>query len=151
MKNLFNAQDAIELQHRLQKLTPTAQPKWGRLTATTVLCHLADPLRVALGEKTAEPLRAPLRLPGISHAVVWVLPWPKGAPTAPEFLPGGGMTEATTFAGDKRALEEVLQKFCRTPSDAALQPNPVFGKLSRRAWGRLMWRHLNHHLQQFGL
>ena len=106
---------------------------------------------MALGQKDAKPLRTPLGLPGISDAVVWVLPWPKGAPTAPEFLPGTGMTTPTDFERDKAALVDVLRQFSEREVTSSFSPSPVFGRLSRRAWGRLMWRHLDYHLHQFGV
>jgi Protein of unknown function (DUF1569) len=96
-------------------------------------------------------MRGPLALPGIAHAVVWIMPWPKGAPTTPRFLPGTGMTPSSAFEADKQALLAVLRRFGETSPDRAFAPNPVFGRLSRRGWGRLMWRHLDHHLRQFGL
>lgn len=151
MKNLFNSTDTAELLRRLAGLTPNAKPRWGSLMPGALLCHLADPLRVALGEKEAQSFRSPLRLPGLAHAVVWILPWPKSAPTAPEFLPGSGMTDPTQFAQDQRTLLEVLERFCNVPAHKTLAANPVFGRLSRRSWGRLMWRHIDHHMRQYGL
>ena len=151
MKNWFNPGDAADLIRRLDDLTPDGRPKWGSFTPQALLCHLADPVRVAMGEKAAKPLRGALALPGIAHAIVWFLPWPRAAPTAPEFLPGAGMTTPKEFKEDKRVLVDVLCRFSETPKGKALSPNPVFGRLSRRAWGRLMWRHLDHHLRQFGL
>lgn len=151
MKNWFDPGDPDAVLQRLERLTPDARPRWGALSAREMLCHLADLARVALGEKTARRVDGPLRLPGIAHAVVWLLPWPKGAPTAPEALPGRGMTEPREFQADKRALIEVLGRFGTTPADQAFAPNPVFGSLSRRGWGRFMWRHVDHHLRQFGV
>ena len=151
LKNWFNERDATDVLRRLERLSATAQPKWGALTPSTLVCHLADPVRLALGEKSASRVRSPIGLPGIAHLVVWVLPWPKGAPAAPEFLPGTGMTPPGDFERDKRTLVDLLKRFSAVPADRALVSNPVFGSLSRRAWGRLMWRHLDHHLRQFDL
>ena len=136
---------------RLERLNVTARPRWGAFTPTTLVCHLADPVRLALGEKSAPPVRRPIGRPGIAHLVVWVLPWPKGAPTAPEFLPGTGMTPPDSFEIDKRTLVDLLKRFSAVPPGRVLADSPVLGHLSRRAWGRLMWRHLDHHLRQFGL
>ena len=151
MKNLFNPGDGSDLFRRLDGLKSDARPRWGSLTPGALMCHLADPIRVALGEKQANPLPGPLGVPGIAHAVVWLLPWPKGAPTAPEFLPGGGMTPPDEFQADKRVLVDLLRRFESTPPGSTFPPSPVFGHLSRRGWGRLMWRHVDHHLRQFGL
>lgn len=151
MKNWLNPVDAAELVERLGHLRPDSRPRWGTMTPAALLCHLADPVRVALGEKKARRVTGPLGLPGIAHAVVWLLPWPKGAPTAPEFLPGGGLTMPQEFEADRRALIDVLRRFAETSVDTVFAPSPVFGRLSRRSWGRLMWRHVEHHLRQFDL
>ena len=90
-------------------------------------------------------------MPGIAHFVVWLMPWPKRAPTAPAFLPDGGMTKSTDFQQDKQTLVDALRRLSDVSTQRVLAPSPVFGQLSRRAWGRLMWRHVDHHLRQFGL
>lgn len=72
-------------------------------------------------------------------------------PTTPEFLPGTGMTKSTEFQQDKQTLVDTLQRLSDVSPQRVLAPSPVFGQLSRRGWGRLMWRHLDHHLRQFGL
>lgn len=151
MKNWFNSADAADIRRRLDGLKPESRPQWGNMSAGEVLCHLADTVRVPLGEKDTKRKSGPFGIPGIAHMVVWVAPWPKGAPTAPEFLPGAGMTTPEEFGADKQALLAALERLSRTGPDQALPPSPVFGRLSRRAWGRLMWRHLDHHLRQFGL
>ena len=151
MKNWFNHDDADDLLRRLDGLTPDLRPRWGRFTPGAVVCHLADPIRVALGEKPAGPVSGPFAFAPLAAAVVWWLPWPKGAPTAPEFHPERGMTVPRQFDADKRALVDILRRLSQTPPDAPLSPSPVFGRLSHRGWGRVTWRHLDHHLRQFGL
>ena len=151
LANWFDERDATELLRRLESLTPDARPRWGSFSPSQVVCHLTDPVRVALGEKQAARLAGPLSTPGLAHFVVWLAPWPKGAPTAPEFLPDRGMTKSTEFLQDKQTLVDALRRFSDIAPQRALPPNPVFGELSRRGWGRLVWRHLDHHLRQFGL
>lgn len=151
MKNWCNRNDASALLQRLEGLKPDARPLWGSMTASVLLCHLADPVRIALREKTAKRTPSPLGMPVMADLAVWVMPWPKGSPTAPEFLPGSGMTPPTTFEQDKRTLLEVMQRFSSAPPSFEWGSSPVFGKLSRSAWGRMIWRHMDHHLRQFGL
>lgn len=149
MKNWFNPADAEALTARLRRLTPDLRPRWGKMSAPEAVVHLADPCRTALGDKPAKMLGGPLSLPGISQLVLWIAPWPKGAPTTPDYLPGTGMSNVTEFEADRRALLGLLERM--TSHRAEFAPNPVFGKLSRRGWGRQVWRHLDHHLRQFGL
>ena len=151
MKNWFNPADAEALTVRLQRFTPDLRPRWGKMSPNEVLPHLADPFRTALGDKPVKPLGGPLSMPGISQLVLWVLPWPKGAPTAREYLPGTGMTSATDFEADRQTLLGLLRRFTDFPATSSLAANPVFGPLSRRGWGRQAWRHIDHHLRQFGM
>lgn len=151
MKNWFNLSDRTALLARLDKLSADRPALWGRMTAHQVVCHLADPIRVALGDRTAQRVRTVFGWPGIGLLTVWLFPWPKGAPTAPEFLAGRGMTSPSEFEKDKQTLLELLQRFSDFSEGKELGASPVFGVLNRRSWGRLMWRHVNHHLGQFGV
>ena len=119
------------------------------MTAGEMVCHVSDPVRAALGDKPLKKESSPIGLPVISTLAVWVAPWPKGAPTSDAFIAGRGMTPPDEFLADKAELLALLQRFTEYPEDRELGESPVFGRLSRRAWGRLQWRHLDHHLRQF--
>jgi hypothetical protein len=150
MKNWLDADHAQALLARLEKLAASNKPRWGTFSAHQAICHLAEPVRIALGEKQAAQLASPLARPGLAQFVTWIAPWPKSAPTVPEFLPGKGMTSPTEFERDLQTLVSLLHRFSVWPANHNYAPSPVFGRLSNRAWGRLMWRHMDHHLRQFG-
>ncbi len=151
MKNLLNISDCEALIARLENLTPDSQRRWGTMHPGQVMAHMTDPLRVAIGDRVAQPMNSIFSNPIVSALVVWWMPWPKGAPTADEFIQGKGGTLPTEFLRDKQALLLAIHRFGHQPASEAFQPSPVFGNISRRAWGRLMWRHIDHHLRQFGL
>lgn len=151
MKNLLENADREALIARLQNLRPDCQRRWGTMTAQQVVPHLTDPLRVAIGDRTAQPMNAIFSKPVISTLAVWCMPWPKGAPTAEEFIQGKQGTPPAEFERDKQTLLLAIHRFANHPKDEAFRSNPVFGLLSRRSWGRLMWRHFDHHLRQFGV
>ncbi|MBK9335991.1 MAG: DUF1569 domain-containing protein [Lewinellaceae bacterium] len=151
MKNLLENADRDALIARLQNLRPNSQARWGVMTAGQIVPHLTDPLCVAIGDRPAQPMNSVFSNPVVSFLTVWWLPWPKSAPTAAEFIPGKGGTPPAEFERDKQALLLAIHRFAQYPENDLFRPNPVFGRLSRRAWGRLMWRHIDHHLRQFGL
>jgi len=146
MPSLLDPTDRETILQRLGRLTPSHKPKWGTLTAPRLLCHLADQLRVAVGDLPTvhrdsflsrtllkwvvvySPLRAP---PGKVH-------------TAPEML----TSVPTSWNADLQACETLIGRLAATPT-AAFQP--MFGPLSHNGWGRLCWKHLDHHLRQFGV
>ena len=147
MKNLLNYNDRESILSRLQSLQAGNQRKWGKLTVQEILPHLTDPFRAAMHEKPGAPQKSPLYNTLLGKAMRNFVPWPKSAPTDPGFLPGTGMTPPTDFDHDKQTLLLTIHRFVHF--DGLLAEHSVFGPMDHRAWGRLMWRHLDHHLRQF--
>jgi hypothetical protein len=79
--------------------------------------------------------------------VVYWLPWPEGAPTAPELI----SRVPASWAGEVADVAGLLERVARQPRDLPFAEHPAFGRLSRRAWGVLVYRHTDHHLRQFGV
>jgi hypothetical protein len=112
-----------------------------------MVAHLADGLRMALGDLPCEPKKVPIRYPPLKQLIVYWLPWPEGAPTAPELIsriPASWTVEVADLAS-------LLERLARQPRDNGFPEHPAFGHLSRRAWGVLVYRHMDHHLRQFGV
>ena len=149
MKNLLKDNDREAILARLQNLTAQHRGKWGKLTVEQILPHLTDPLRVAIGEKNGTPQNSPLYDTFLGRIMYRFVPWPKGAPTDPCFLPGTGMTDPIHFEQDKQTLILTIHRFAHYNQPVA--DSLVFGPMSHHDWGRLMWRHLDHHLRQFGV
>lgn len=147
MKTVWNEQDRRELQERVVRLNPEAKGQWGRMTAPQMLAHLTDALRMALGDLPCESKKLPIRYPPLKQLIVYLLPFPKGAPTAPELVGRA----ALSWRGETSDLVLLLDRMGRAPADFAWPEHPAFGALSRRAWGVLVYRHMDHHLRQFGV
>lgn len=148
MKNLLNYDDRQAIIARLQTLTPQSRGKWGKLTVQQIVPHLTDPFRAAMGEKATVSQKSLLYNTLLGRAMRNFVPWPKGAPTDPAFLPGTGGTSATDFDHDVQTLLLTIHRFIAF--DGLIAEHSVFGAMDKAAWGRLMWRHLDHHLRQFG-
>lgn len=151
MKNLNNPNDLKEIINRLDKLKSANKGKWGKLRIEELIPHLTDPIRCVLGEKDCVPLDNPVLKGPVGKLMLRYLPWPKGAPTSKSFLPGTGLTDPVQFEKDKSQLVEIINRFVNTTDQYQFKPNPVFGQLSKKDIGRLYWRHLDHHLKQFGV
>lgn len=147
MPTLFDPSAREKIIARLSNLTSDRRPLWGRLDAARVQTHLSDQLRMALGDVVCKPKNTPFQYPVIRQLIVYVLPWPKGAPTAPELL----ATAPAEFEADKQTLLQLIERVGTRKPEESFGVHPAFGRLSRRAWGVLAWRHLDHHLRQFGL
>lgn len=131
---------------RLKTLTPTAQPQWGTFTAPRLLCHLADQLRVGLGEIPTIPRGSFATRTILKWIVVYtpMRPPPGKAQTSPEML----TTAPAGWDADLRVCEQLVERLATATSAPA---HPFFGALSPSGWGRLAWKHFDHHLRQFGV
>ncbi|MCC6538725.1 MAG: DUF1569 domain-containing protein [Bryobacterales bacterium] len=148
MPTIFEAAPRAKLLERFARLRPDTKPQWGKMSAGQMMGHCTAGLAMMLGERTVAPRGGPLRLPPLRYLIIHVLPWPHGAPTAPELI-------MPPYAGDWTADQAALQRAveaagARGPAGPWAE-HPAFGALSSHSAGVLMWRHLDHHLRQFGL
>ena len=132
---------------RLERLRPDAGPRWGRMDASRMLVHVTDALRMATGELQCTASRSPLMLPIVKQCVMFYLPWPKGARTAPELL----IRRPEQWTNEVAALRAAIDAFTARSPDGPWPRHPFFGRLRGVEWGRFMYRHLDHHLTQFGV
>jgi hypothetical protein len=145
-KTLLEPEVERELQQRLGRLSQDAPGRWGRMSAAQMLGHVAAALRMATGDLVIAPRKTPLRLFPVKQLIVFVLPFPHNAPTAPALIARG----TVDFEAERRTVGELLESFAN--SDLPTWRNhPVFGPLTRDEWGVLAWKHVDHHFRQFGV
>ena len=147
MKTLLAERDREAILARVARLEATTPARWGRMQAPQMIAHLVQALRMATGELPVRPKRTPLRYPVIKHLVMYVLPMPKGLPTAPELLtrvPDSWEAEIGAFRG-------ALERFAQRSRDAEWPAHPVFGPFTAHEWGVQAHSHMDHHLRQFGV
>ena len=147
MKTMWDAGARREIRDRIATLTWDRRGAWGSFTAPKMVCHLAESLKMALGELPVQPKRVPIRYPPLKQLIVYVLPFPKGVPTAPELL----ARQPKEWSADVADLQSLVDRVATLGPGAQFADHPAFGRLSRRAWGVLMYRHMDHHLRQFGV
>jgi hypothetical protein len=82
----------------------------------------------------------------LKHLILYVLPFPKGAPTAPELKPA----VAGSLEEERKALLELLERIGTGPQEGVGPAHPLFGPLTWREWGVATYKHTDHHLKQFG-
>ena len=133
---------------RITKLSADTRPAWGKLHATGMLAHLNDSYRMCTGELKVRSKNGPLRYTPIKQLIIYVLPFPKGAPTAPELL---ARADSASLDAEKAAFAAMVEQLGALRRDAPLQEHPAFGPLTRDQYGALMAKHTEHHFRQFGL
>ena len=150
--SLFDEAKRNEIIARINKLTPEAKGLWGKMNANQMICHCTDSLRGCLGEldnKTDESNFLSRTL--IKFLVLYVMPIPKDVPTSKRVDQMQDGTKPTDFESDHKTLLEFIEKMTSKPDDFKWSPHFKFGALSREQWGILSYKHINHHLKQFGV
>jgi hypothetical protein len=136
------------LQRRLRALTPASARRWGRMSVDQMLWHLNAGFDHALGRLPATRSSVP-RLPGtLLKLLVFNLPWPRGrTPTSPTFLAAGQYD----FDAERVRTQALIDEMFARSMDTTWPPNATLGPMSGRDWSRLMAKHVDHHLRQFGV
>jgi len=151
MRNVFKERDRVELLRRIEELDPERQPIWGTMTVHQAICHLNDAFLAALGPRPVEPMGSWFHRTVMRFAAFTLpIPWPKGVPTHPQWDQTDGGTRPEDIRTDHERLVTLLGQFADT-NGRGLDPHPIFRDLTRGEWGRWAWRHVDHHLRQFGV
>lgn len=147
MKTFFDDRLRGDLLSRMQNITPESRPRWGKMNAEQMLAHITEAMRMAVGEIKPRPKNLFMRHAPFRQLIVYWLPWPKGAPTAPELLP----SDCGSCERSKSEITRLAGEIGARANDTEWPDHPAFGKLGQRGWGALTWRHFDHHLRQFGV
>ena len=147
MGSILKSSDRAAIVNRLQSLSASSAGRWGSMDVAAMLQHLRLSAEMALGELTmpSSSKRAFQVFP-LKHLILYVLPFPKGAPTAPALKPG----LETPLEQERTALLSLLERIASGPDEGAGPSHPLFGPLTWRQWGVLTYKHADHHLRQFG-
>lgn len=149
MKSLFEPEVTREIVDRINRLTAGTRPLWGKMRVEQMLAHMQPPLRVALGEeKLKKGLMGFLFGRIAKKQLVKESPFKKNLPTAPSFI----VKEEKNFEEEKSRVIDLVQRFAKEPTEKLdTRVHPFFGKLTADEWNILHWKHLDHHLRQFGV
>ena len=147
MGSILNERDRSEISSRLRSLSVSSKGRWGSMGVEGMLQHLCLSARMALGELTVPSANKRVcQVFPLKHLILYVLPFPKGAPTARELKP----VDAASFEQERAALLELLERIGAGPSEGEGPAHPLFGPLTWREWGVATYKHTDHHLKQFG-
>jgi hypothetical protein len=147
VKNLFDPAVKQEIIHRINQLTPSSPPLWGKMNVAQMLAHLQMPMGVAIGAHTLKgnPFMK-LVLPLFKKMLWDEKPYKKSLPTDKTFVMTG---ETKDFETEKGKLLGMVNRF--TEANMVTEVHPVFGKMTKEQWSKATWKHFDHHLQQFGV
>lgn len=150
LPDIFSKQVADGVIERINKLTPDTQPKWGKMSVGQMLAHCNVTYEMAYEKKHAAPkglIKLMLKLI-VKKVVTSEVPYKHNTRTGPAFL----MTEDKDFNTEKNRLINYISKTQQLGSSAFQNKESLsFGPLSATEWNNMFYKHLDHHLTQFGV
>lgn len=148
IRNLFEPDAVAELKERLDKLKPDSARRWGKMTPAQAMAHYAAQMEMIQG-KTFPPRSLLGRIFGrVAKAkILGEEPLPRNAPTDKYFL----IVDQRDLDTERERVRRLLDGFVRGgPAACTRHPHSFFGPMTPEEWARLMYKHLDHHLRQFG-
>lgn len=151
MKNIFEKEVTEEVINRINTLTTHSKAKWGKMNVSQMLAHCNIQYETIYeSNKFPKPngfVRLMLRL-FVKGKVVGSKPYKKNGRTAPYFVIDG----KKDFNAEKERLIDYLEKTQVLGVDHLLDRDAgSFGKLKVQEWSNFFYKHIDHHLQQFGV
>ena len=149
MKTLFDRTVVEEVKARVRSVRRDSPRQWGKMSATQAIAHCAKGMEMAVGDlrpprvfigRIFGPLVKPLAIGNDQ-------PMKRNAPTAPELVVSG----EPDLDVERERLCALIDRFAvGGPAQCTTHPHAFFGRLAPEQWADLMYKHLDHHLRQFG-
>jgi hypothetical protein len=148
MKNLFEPDAHSEIRRRLADLRPDSERQWGKMTAAQMLAHCSAWTEMALGFKSS-PRSLIGRIFG-RVAIASVMnekPIRRNMPTDKSLI----VSDERSFEVERQRLLEWTDRFTAGgPEKCTTHPHSFFGKMTPTEWATMAYKHMDHHLRQFG-
>jgi len=150
MKNLFEAARVQEVKMRTAKLRPDSNRLWGKMNPAQALAHCSSGIEWAVGDRI--PPR--MWIGRIMGRIVKPLvlgndePMRRNSPTAKDLV----VQDERDLETERRRLCGLIDRFAAAGTEGCTRhPHSFFGRLTPEEWATLMYKHLDHHLRQFGV
>ncbi len=149
LPNIFNQNVADQVIGRINNLKPTTQPQWGKMNATQVLAHCNVTYEMAFENKHKPNFVMAIMLKAfVKKVVVTEVPYKKSSQTAPAFI----IKDDRNFEKEKNRLIGYINKGVEMGENSFEgKVSHSFGVLSKTEWNNMFYKHIDHHLVQFGV
>jgi Protein of unknown function (DUF1569) len=145
MKSLFEKEGYEEIRSRLNSLAENSKKQWGKMTVGQMLHHCQLPLNVILEKENYDLKPNWFAKTFFKKAMYSDKPWRKNLPTMKQFKE----TAPKDFTFEKENLEKLLEEFIKQRDRTNWKPHPTFGEMTKEQWGKMQYKHLDHHFRQF--
>ena len=151
LPNIFTKEVSDGIITRISNLTPETQRQWGKMDVARMLAHCC-----VTYEMVYEPDKHPkpnlvigliLKL-FVKRVVTNEKPFKRNNPTGPQFI----MKSDKDFETEKRRLIAYIAKTqALGENEFDGKTSASFGVLDKTGWNNMFYKHLDHHLTQFGV
>jgi hypothetical protein len=149
MRSIFETDTHADLLDRLAKLNADTERQWGKMTASQMMEHTARAMEMATGQ-------VPMKQAFIGKAIGWIFknkflgeqPFSKNSPTGPTLI----IKDDPDFEAVRERLSGLishLHSLGESGTDGNI--HGFFGPLTGKQWGETQYKHVDHHLRQFGV
>lgn len=149
MKTIFDKGTCDELLERLGRLSRDTERQWGKMSAACMMEHTARVLDMATN-------REPVKQAFMGKALSWMFkkqfvsekPLGKNSPTGPDYI----IKDEPDFELTRARLCGLINEF-HSMGESGTDGNVhrFFGRLTGKQWGETQYKHVDHHLRQFGV
>lgn len=156
--SIFMALPSIYLQEttdslaaRISALTNETPALWGKMNAGQMLSHCCVAYQQVLGENTDKPgmFMKWLLKTFFKQSMVNEVPYKPNLPTGPTFI---RLNQDFDIETEKQNLIAYVQKIQELgPDGLSAKSSLTLGKLTAIEWNNLLYKHIDHHLRQFGV
>jgi hypothetical protein len=150
MKSFFEAASVKEVKERIALLRPDSVRLWGKMNAPQAVAHCSAGLELALGDKTPPRML-------VGRLIGWIVkplalrddePMRRNSPTMKELI----VQDERDLGPERQRLLGLIDRFAAAgPAGCTKHPHSFFGRLTPDEWAILTYKHLDHHLRQFGV
>jgi hypothetical protein len=147
MNSIFDKASNDKIIARINKLTPESHPIWGKMSVDQMFKHTNEAIIVAFGENKIKVNFVMKTLGKLLKNKIFNTEFQKNSPTAKEFI----FIDNYNFETSKNELIKNYSRFKEGHSAIKLINHPFWGKMTNEDWDKLMWKHVDHHLKQFGV
>lgn len=150
LPNIFSQTTTDELLQRIEKLNKDSTAQWGTMNVGQMLAHCNVTYEMVYEDFHAKPnffLKTILKT-FVKPKVISEAPYEQNGRTAPQFV----ITGEKEFEKEKKRLIHYLeQTVALGESNFDGKESHSFGALNKQEWSNMFYKHLDHHLKQFGV
>ena len=149
MKTLWQPDSVQELKDRMSHLLPDTPRLWGKMTPAQAMAHCTLAMELACGDRRPPRMLIGRLIGSIIKPMAFKEsePMRRNSPT----IPGFQVSDTRDLAAECDNLARAIDRFAAAgPSGCTDHPHSFFGRLTPDEWSMRMYKHIDHHLQQFG-